>query len=348
MHAETDLVTAAERERITTMVDDLARQYRLADYGRLNYIRGLWERGCAYHHAGMLPAAKEIVEQLFTAGLIKLLFCTETFALGINMPAQTVIIDELEKFNGVDFSYLMTRTYNQIAGRAGRRGMDREGFVYAQVLPEVTDPREVERILSGNNERINSRFIASYSTILNLYSQVGDGVYDIFRRSLRNYRQGHFALTPAYEKEEVQIRNRLAFLKACGFLDGTHLTDKGRLAAAVNGYEIQAAELYSSRTFEHCTPPQIAVVMGGLVTEESSRTRRAGAAARPSPCASAHRPRKSSANCGGARSTSASRHPSPRWTLPMPARSSRGPTAAASTTCSVTACPRATSSALCA
>jgi superfamily II RNA helicase len=276
MHAETDLVTAAERERITTMVDDLARQYRLADYGRLNYIRGLWERGCAYHHAGMLPAAKEIVEQLFTAGLIKLLFCTETFALGINMPAQTVIIDELEKFNGVDFSYLMTRTYNQIAGRAGRRGMDREGFVYAQVLPEVTDPREVERILSGNNERINSRFIASYSTILNLYSQVGDGVYDIFRRSLRNYRQGHFALTPAYEKEEVQIRNRLAFLKACGFLDGTHLTDKGRLAAAVNGYEIQAAELYSSRTFEECTPPQIAVVMGGLVTEESSRTRRAG------------------------------------------------------------------------
>jgi superfamily II RNA helicase len=222
----------------------------------------------------MLPAAKEIVEQLFTAGLIKLLFCTETFALGINMPARTVAIDELEKFDGVDFAYLMTRTFNQISGRAGRRGMDAEGYVYAQVLPEATDPREVERLLYGKNERINSRFIASYSTILTLYSRLGDACYGIFRKSLRNYRAGHFAITSGYQKEEGQIRSRIAFLQSAGFLNGTELTEKGELAAQVNGYEIQAAELYYSRVFERCSPAHLAVVVCALVTDTSSRSRR--------------------------------------------------------------------------
>jgi len=256
-------------------VDGLVGEYGLHGYDRLESLRSLWETGCAYHHAGMLPAAKEIVEQLFTAGLVKLLFCTETFALGINMPARTVVVDQLEKFDGVDFSYLMTRAFNQIAGRAGRRGMDKVGYVYAQVIPEATDPREAERILHGRNEKIQSRFIASYSTILTLYSELGDGCYDIFRKSLRNYHSGHFSLSSAYRKEEGQIRNRIAFLKANGYLDGRSLTDKGELAAKVNGYEIQAAELYHRGVFGKSTPPQLAVILCGLVTEQSRRTRRA-------------------------------------------------------------------------
>lgn len=270
-----DLVTADERAKITDMVNTLSAQYGLADYERLGRMREMWECGCAYHHAGMLPAAKEIVEQLFTSGLIKLLFCTETFALGVNMPARTVIIDELEKFDGVDFSYLMTRAFNQIAGRAGRRGMDPVGYVYAQVIPEATDPRELERIFSGKNERINSRFIASYSTILTLYSRFGDACFEVFRKSLRNFRSGHFSLSSGYQKEENQIRSRIQFLQAAGFLDGTRLTPKGELACKVNGYEIQAAELYHTRALDQCTPAQIAVVLCGLVTDQNSRARRA-------------------------------------------------------------------------
>jgi superfamily II RNA helicase len=240
---------------------------------KIGYLRSLWEAGCAFHHAGILPAAKEIVERLFTAGLIKLLFCTETFALGINMPASAVIFDELEKFDGVQFNYLMTREYNQMAGRAGRRGMDEEGYVYSQVIPEATDPKHIERLLYGTNERIFSRFFASYSTILNLYSRHGEGSFEIFRRSLHNFRSGTFSLAKQYQKEEEQIRNRIAFLQDAGFLDGIALTEKGRLAAAVSGYEIQAAELYYSRSFDECTAQQLPVVLAGIVTEDSRRAR---------------------------------------------------------------------------
>jgi superfamily II RNA helicase len=191
------------------------------------------------------------------------------------MPARTVVIDELEKFDGVDFSYLMTRAFNQIAGRAGRRGMDPVGYVYAQVIPEATDPRELERIFSGKNERINSRFIASYSTILTLYSRFAEACYEIFRKSLRNFRSGHFALSSGYQKEENQIRGRIAFLQAAGFLEGRKLTPKGELACKVNGYEIQAAELYYARALDHCTPAELAAVLCGLVTDQNSRARRA-------------------------------------------------------------------------
>jgi superfamily II RNA helicase len=231
-------------------------------------MRHLWESGCAFHHAGILPAAKEIVERLFSEGLIKLLFCTETFALGVNMPASTVVFDELEKFDGVDFNYLMVRHYNQMAGRAGRRGMDDVGYVYSQIIPEATDAKEIERLFSGKNETISSRFSASYATIMNLYSQFGEGAFDLFRKSLRNYRKGQFALTTSYRKEEDQITKRVKFLQAAGFLNGTQLTDKGNLAARVNGYEIQAAELYYSRSFEECSARQLPVLIAAIITEE--------------------------------------------------------------------------------
>jgi superfamily II RNA helicase len=273
MHRRLNLLSPAEQAQVRAMVDDLAAQYRLEGYEKIGYLRSLWEAGCAFHHAGILPAAKEIVERLFTAGLVKLLFCTETFALGINMPASAVIFDELEKFDGVQFNYLMTREYNQMAGRAGRRGMDEEGYVYSQIIPEATDPKHVERLLYGTNERIFSRFSASYSTILGLYSRYGENAFPIFRRSLHNFRSGTFSLAKQYQKEEEQIRNRIAFLQDAGFLDGIALTEKGGLAAAVNGYEIQAAELYYSRSFDECTVQQIPVVLAGIVTENSRRAR---------------------------------------------------------------------------
>jgi superfamily II RNA helicase len=271
MHSWIKLLSAEEQERSEAMVEDLVAQYRLSSYDRLFYMRQLWSAGVAYHHAGILPAAKEIVERLFSSGLIKLLFCTETFALGVNMPASTVIFDTLEKFDGVEFNYLMTRQYNQMAGRAGRRGMDEVGYVYSQIVPEATDPVQIERLWHGKNEVISSRFFASYSTILALYSQFGDGAFDIFRKSLRNYRKGQFAFTHSYRQEEEQINNRIAFLQDSGFLNGTQPTDKGKLAMAVNGYEIQAAELYYSRSFDECSATQLPVVMAALITEESRR-----------------------------------------------------------------------------
>ncbi|MDO5576908.1 MAG: DEAD/DEAH box helicase [Fibrobacter sp.] len=277
LHSKLKLLSEDELAQSKKMIEELVNQYNLHDYERIGYLRELWESGTAFHHAGILPAAKEIVERLFTAGLVKLLFCTETFALGVNMPASSVIFDELEKFDGVEFNYLMTREYNQMAGRAGRRGMDEVGYVYSQIIPEATDPVHIERLLYGTNEKINSRFYASYSTILNLYSQFGESAYDIFRQSLRNFRKGEFSLSKEYKKEEQQIQNRIAFLKSAGFLDGTSLTEKGRLAAAVSGYEIQAAELYFSRSFEDVSTEQLPVVLAAIITEESRGRKKAEA-----------------------------------------------------------------------
>lgn len=276
LHSTLALCTHEERFEARAMVDELIERYSLSGYDRIGHLRMLWEAGTAYHHAGMLPAAKEIVERLFTAGLIKLLFCTETFAIGINMPARSVIFDELEKYDGVEFNYLMTREYHQMAGRAGRRGMDEVGYVYSQIIPEATDPVHLERLLYGQNERINSRFYASYSTILNLYSRFGEEAYALFEKSLHNFRRGEFTISKAYRKQEQQIAKRIKFLQAGGFLDGRTLTDKGKLAAAVNGYEIQAAELYYSRSFEQCSTAQLPVVLAALITEES-RSRKAAA-----------------------------------------------------------------------
>lgn len=273
IYSRNSLLTADEQVRMHDLITELAGQFNLDDYARLEQMRELWEKGIAFHHAGILPAAKEIVERLFSTGLIRLLFCTETFALGINMPASTVIIDELEKFDGVDFKYLMTRQYNQIAGRAGRRGMDEVGYVYSRIIPEATDPKQVERILYGKNEAIRSRFTASYSTILNLYSRFGEEAFTLFKKSLRNYKSGLFVLDRSYEKQETQIRNRIAFLQDAGFLKGTILTEKGLLAAAVNGYEIQAAELYYSHSLEACTVEQLPVLFSSLILEEPRRNR---------------------------------------------------------------------------
>lgn len=266
-----NLLTDVEKKKSITMIDDLISKYNLKDYKRLNNMRKLWERGCAYHHAGILPAAKEIVERLFNAGLLKLLFCTETFALGINMPARAVVFDELEKFNGIKFGYITTRGYLQMAGRAGRRGMDKVGYVYSMVDPDNVDVNEVNRIILGNSEEVQSQFFASYSSILSLYSRMGDQAFDIFKKSFRNYVNGTFKYSKSYIKEEQQIKNRIKFLQEEGFLEGTKLTDKGALAMRISGYEIQVAELYYSRAFDECSAEDICILLSALIAEQKKK-----------------------------------------------------------------------------
>jgi superfamily II RNA helicase len=265
------LLNEAEKLRLEKIVDELVSCYGIGDYAKLEQMKWLWKAGIAYHHAGIIPAAKEIVERLFSTGLIKILFCTETFALGVNMPARSVIFDDIEKFNGVEYEYLTSRSYLQMAGRAGRRGMDKEGNVYCQITPEMTEPKEVKRLFFEQSEPIKSRFVAHYSTILSLYSRYGEDSFEIFRKSLRNFKENNFILSSSYQKEESQIRNRIKFLQSEGFLDGQNLTPKGKLAMAVNGYEIQAAQLYFTRCFDKLSPEQICVLLGSTIAETKKK-----------------------------------------------------------------------------
>ena len=178
---------AEQREQILSLFDSLCIRYGIHGDRKAAELRDLISTGVAYHHAGMLPTLKEVVEQLFTSGLVQLLFTTETFAVGINMPACTAIFESLEKFDGVTFRYLKAREYHQMAGRAGRRGIDPVGYVYARVNPRFADVEKVQKIASNQIESIGSQFNLSYSSILNLYQKYGEDIYDVCTLSLGNF-----------------------------------------------------------------------------------------------------------------------------------------------------------------
>ena len=185
--SQLQLLDEEQTIQILQQFDELCRQFDIAAEKKIAEFRELVSCGIAYHHAGMLPTLKEVVERLFTSGLIQFLFTTETFAVGINMPACTVIFDSLEKFDGIGFRHLKAREYHQMAGRAGRRGIDTIGYVYAQIVPAYADADEIQRIVSNKIEPIESQFNLSYSSILNLYEKYGDDIYDVYTMSLSNH-----------------------------------------------------------------------------------------------------------------------------------------------------------------
>jgi superfamily II RNA helicase len=199
-----DFLDGERKEKILNLHDDLCQRYKINTDPNIEEFRQLIANGVAYHHAGMLPTLKEVVERLFTSGLLQLLFTTETFAVGINMPACSVVFESLEKFDGQNFRYLKTREYHQMAGRAGRRGIDTVGYVYARVSPRFADCDEVERIVEGKLEPIESQFNLSYSSLLNLYAKYGKGIYDVCSMSLSNYQ--------TYEQIR-QLEGRIEVLK---------------------------------------------------------------------------------------------------------------------------------------
>ena len=140
------LTTEKERDEIRQIVDRRTVDLAEADLGVLGYWewRDALERGIAAHHAGLLPVFKETVEELFVAGLVKAVFATETLALGINMPARTVVLEKLSKYNGEGHADLTAGEYTQLTGRAGRRGIDIEGHAVVVWSPGM-DPRAVGR-----------------------------------------------------------------------------------------------------------------------------------------------------------------------------------------------------------
>ncbi|MBO4205420.1 DEAD/DEAH box helicase [Micromonospora echinofusca] len=168
------LTTPEERTEIRRVVESKVTAIPGEDLTVLGYwewLDGL-ERGLAAHHAGMLPAFKEVVEELFVRGLVKAVFATETLALGINMPARCVVLERLVKFNGEAHVDLTPGEYTQLTGRAGRRGIDVEGHAVVVWSPE-TDPRHVAGLASTRTYPLRSSFRPSYNMAVNLVGSVG-------------------------------------------------------------------------------------------------------------------------------------------------------------------------------
>jgi ATP-dependent RNA helicase HelY len=174
LRAGVRVTSASERDEIRAIVEDRCRTLRDEDLAVLGYwewLEGL-ERGVAAHHAGMLPAFKEVVEELFRLKLVKLVFATETLALGINMPARTVVLEKLEKFNGEARVPITPGEYTQLTGRAGRRGIDVEGHSVIQWVDGL-DPQAVASLASRRTYPLNSSFTPTYNMAVNLIDQFG-------------------------------------------------------------------------------------------------------------------------------------------------------------------------------
>lgn len=134
-----------------------------------NFMCNLLEKGIAIHHSGIMPVLREMVELIFSKGYIKLLFATETFAVGINMPTKTVIFSNIEKYDGNNIRLLLPHEYTQMAGRAGRRGLDKIGHViHCNNLIDMPGYAEYKNMLSGHSQTIQSKFKISYNLLLNL------------------------------------------------------------------------------------------------------------------------------------------------------------------------------------
>ncbi len=168
------LTTPAERHEIRLLAEERTASLPDADLGVLGWsewVEGL-ERGVAAHHAGLLPAFKETVEELFRRGLVKVVFATETLALGVNMPARSVVLEKLVKWNGEQHVDITAGEYTQLTGRAGRRGIDVEG--HAVVLwSDGLQPDHVAGLASTRTYPLRSSFAPTYSMAVNLVQRVG-------------------------------------------------------------------------------------------------------------------------------------------------------------------------------
>lgn len=168
------LTTVEERAEIRELVEERTRSLQDEDLGVLGYFEWVenLERGIASHHAGLLPAFKEVVEELYRRKLVKVVFATETLALGINMPARTVVLEKMEKFNGEARVAITSGEYTQLTGRAGRRGIDVEGHAVVQ-WTEGMDPQAVAALASRRTYPLNSSFRPTYNMAVNLIDMFG-------------------------------------------------------------------------------------------------------------------------------------------------------------------------------
>lgn len=169
-------------------------------------VAHLYLRGIAFHHAGLHVMLKALVEELYEQRLIKVLYCTGTFALGINMPARCTVFDKMERFDGREMIALPAREFMQMAGRAGRRGMDDEGLVVVRTDIDDWPPvgRQLDRYLRGETERVRSRFSLSLHSVVALLEQYSEEqVRTLVEKSFLSFHRRHRAASEQAEAGEL-------------------------------------------------------------------------------------------------------------------------------------------------
>ncbi|KAE8807411.1 Helicase SKI2W [Hordeum vulgare] len=184
-----DLTSNSDKSEIRVFCDKAFSRLKGSDRNlpQVVGIQSLLRRGIGVHHAGLLPIVKEVVEMLFCRGVIKVLFSTETFAMGVNAPARTVVFDTLRKFDGKEHRRLLPGEYIQMAGRAGRRGLDTIGTVIMMCRDEIPEESDLKNLLVGKPTRLESQFRLTYTMILHLLRVEELKVEDMLKRSFAEF-----------------------------------------------------------------------------------------------------------------------------------------------------------------
>ncbi len=263
-------------------------------------LRAMYKKGIAFHHAGLHVALKALVEELYEARLIKMLYSTSTFAMGINMPARTVIFDGLTRFNGSEFVPLRIREFMQMAGRAGRRGIDDVGTVVVrQDFKYYHEVRALlSRLLTDESEPVSSSFNLSFHSVVNLVDRFDEAsIRFMLEQSFKAYQDQQMKETLRGRIEEMErgergdrdqrkkvaamrrelamlgrprlwetFRQKVEFLRTHGYLsEDNELNAAARVLRHIKIEEIFVTELVMRGIVEELDGPQLFGVMVGLV-----------------------------------------------------------------------------------
>lgn len=177
---------------------------------QIKNILPLLKRGIGIHHSGLLPILKEIIEILFQEGLLKVLFATETFSIGLNMPAKTVVFTSVRKWDGVGFRWVSGGEYIQMSGRAGRRGLDDRGIVI-MMIDEKMEPQVAKGMVKGQADRLDSAFHLGYNMILNLMRV--EGISPEFMLESSFFQFQNASSVPKMESRLIELTNELSTIQ---------------------------------------------------------------------------------------------------------------------------------------
>lgn len=260
------LVSVDEQEEIRRVTDEFVADYDVDDLAALGFtaFAGVLGAGVGIHHAGLVPVFRELVERLFAASLLKVVYATETLAVGINMPARTVVVDSVSKFTGSAHESITASDFAQLSGRAGRRGMDARGYV---VVPWSARTR-IEQVVALSQSRnfvLRSSFRPTNNMVVNLVARTDRaGARTLLGRSLAQHqasRRGN-DLWARFERIELLLRER-------GFLDGWGLSTTGTMLRSVfHESDILLVEAVAQGHFDRLDHCEIAALASCLVQED--------------------------------------------------------------------------------
>ncbi|MDR2619841.1 MAG: DEAD/DEAH box helicase [Propionibacteriaceae bacterium] len=263
------LTTAAERDELLRIAQRHGASLSYADRQAIGWetFTQAFARGISAHHAGLLPLVKNCVEEGFVRGLLKVVFATETLALGINMPAKSVVLEKLIKFNGEVTAEITPAEYTQLTGRAGRRGIDVEG--HAVVLWSTTlNPKMVAGLAGKRTYPLLSSFAPTYNMAVNLVGSIGrERAAALLARSFAQFQSDRHTLGRRRAIAD-EFQRVCQLLDHYGYLDGDQVSAPGKMLARIySELDLVVAEAVRTSVFESLDVPQLAAVLSTLVYE---------------------------------------------------------------------------------